>query len=195
LDWAIHAQQVEQDAAPDNVSSPPVENCARTAVLSTCIPRQGREPQLLWHYPKMIIATDADMRAFGQKLAQELQRSDWVAINGPLGAGKTVLCAGILAGLGFEGEVASPSYAIVHSYESPEVSIAVAHVDLYRLENADELDELGLADERTDRITLVEWAERFGPAYVVPSHTIDIWPQADGTRILTLKMDKNDTRN
>ena len=55
----------------------------------------------------MIIATDADMRAFGQKLAQELERSDWVAINGPLGAGKTVLCAGILAGLGFEGEVAT----------------------------------------------------------------------------------------
>jgi tRNA threonylcarbamoyladenosine biosynthesis protein TsaE len=128
----------------------------------------------------MIIATDADMRAFGQKLAQELERSDWVAINGPLGAGKTVLCAGILAGLGFEGEVASPSYAIVHSYDPPEVSIAVAHVDLYRLDNADELDEL---------------AERFGPAYVVPSHTIDITPQADGTRILTLKMDKNDTRN
>ncbi|OYY68824.1 MAG: tRNA (adenosine(37)-N6)-threonylcarbamoyltransferase complex ATPase subunit type 1 TsaE [Sphingomonadales bacterium 28-55-16] len=142
----------------------------------------------------MIIVTDADMRAFGKKLAQDLKQSDWVAINGPLGAGKTVLCAGILAGLGFAGEVASPSYAIVHSYEPPDVSIAVAHVDLYRLDNVDELDELGLADERSDRITLVEWAERFGPAYVVPSHIIDIVPQADGSRILTLKMDENDTR-
>ena len=143
----------------------------------------------------MIIATDADMRAFGQSLARTLKPSDWVAINGPLGAGKTVLCAGILAGLGFEGEVASPSYAIVHSYEPPEVSVAVAHVDLYRLDNAEELDELGLADERSDRITLVEWAERFGPAYVVPSHIIEIAPQADGSRILTLKMDNDDTRN
>lgn len=142
----------------------------------------------------MIIVTDADMRAFGEMLAQDLKRSDWVAINGPLGAGKTVLCAGILAGLGFAGEVASPSYAIVHSYEPPDVSIAVAHVDLYRLDNVDELDELGLADERSDRITLVEWAERFGPAYVVPSHIIDILPQADGSRILSLKMDENDTR-
>jgi tRNA threonylcarbamoyladenosine biosynthesis protein TsaE len=142
----------------------------------------------------MIIVTDADMRAFGEMLAQDLKQSDWVAINGPLGAGKTVLCAGILAGLGFAGEVASPSYAIVHSYEPPDVSIAVAHVDLYRLDNVDELDELGLADERSDRITLVEWAERFGPAYVVPSHIIDILPQADGSRILTLKMDENDTR-
>ena len=135
----------------------------------------------------MIIKTDADMRAFGQALAQELKQSDWVAINGPLGAGKTVLCAGILAGLGFKGEVASPSYAIVHSYEPPEVFVAVAHVDLYRLDNADELDELGLVDERSDRITLVEWAERCGAAYVLPSHRIDIVPQADGSRILTLK--------
>jgi len=143
----------------------------------------------------MIIATDADMRAFGHALAQDLKPSDWVAINGPLGAGKTVLCAGILSGLGFEGEVASPSYAIVHSYEPPDVLVAVAHVDLYRLDNADELDELGLADERSERITLVEWAERFGSAYVVASHRIDIAPQSDGCRILTVKMDNDDTSN
>jgi len=141
----------------------------------------------------MIIATDEDMRAFGHSLAKDLKRSDWVAINGPLGAGKTVLCAGILAGLGYKGEVASPSYAIVHSYEPPDVLVAVAHVDLYRLDYADELDELGLADERSERITLVEWAERFGSAYVVPSHYIDIAPQADGSRIVTLKMDHDDT--
>jgi tRNA threonylcarbamoyladenosine biosynthesis protein TsaE len=141
----------------------------------------------------MIITTDKDMRAFGQSLAQNLKPSDWVAINGPLGAGKTVLCAGILAGLGYTGEVASPSYAIVHSYDPPDVLVAVAHVDLYRLNNVDELDELGLAEERSERITLVEWAERFGSSYVVPSHNIDIAPQADGSRILTLKMDNDDT--
>ena len=143
----------------------------------------------------MIIATDVDMREYGRALAKTLSPSDWVAINGPLGAGKTVLCAGILAGLGFEGEVASPSYAIVHSYEPPEVLVAVAHVDLYRLDNIDDLDELGLIAERSDRITLVEWAERFGGGYVRPSHLIDIVPQADGSRILTLKMDNDDTRN
>ena len=87
----------------------------------------------------MNIATDEDMRAFGHSLAQKLKRSAWVAINGPLGAGKTVLCAGILAGLGFKGEVASPSYAIVHSYEPPDVLVAVAHVDLSRLDKADEV--------------------------------------------------------
>lgn len=135
----------------------------------------------------MIIATDQDMRAFGKRFAQGLHISDWVAINGPLGAGKTVLCAGILSGLGFCDEVASPSYAIIHSYEPPDVSVAVAHVDLYRLDGVAELDELGLLDERDERITLVEWAERCGSDYVSPSHIIDIMPQADGSRTLNLK--------
>lgn len=140
----------------------------------------------------MIIASEADMRAYGVQLAETLHAGDWVAINGPLGAGKTVLSAGILKGLGFVGEVASPSYAIVHSYDPPEVSIAVAHVDLYRLDDVGDLDELGLVEERGERITLVEWAERYGANYVTPSHVVTIEPQSDGTRVLTMKMGTNE---
>lgn len=140
----------------------------------------------------MIITSEKDMRSFGTQLAATLHAGDWVAINGSLGAGKTVLCSGILAGLGFKGEVASPSYAIIHSYDPPEVSIAVAHVDLYRLDNVDELDELGLADERGDRVTLVEWAERYGTGYMTPSHDINIQMQPDGSRQLIIKTEKND---
>ncbi len=132
------------------------------------------------------------MRAFGEQLATRLKAGDWVAIDGPLGAGKTVLCAGILRGLGFAGEVASPSYAIVHHYDPPELSIAVAHADLYRLNDVDELDELGLADERDGRITLVEWAERSGAGYTAPTYRIIIEPLADGTRSLKVKTDKDD---
>ncbi len=138
----------------------------------------------------MIIATEDEMCAFGEHLAATLKVGDWVAIDGPLGAGKTVLCSGILRGLGFDGEVASPSYAIVHQYAPPEVSIAVAHADLYRLNDVAELEELGLAEERNDRLNLVEWAERAGPAYMKPSHRIHIEPQPDGSRILTLSTDQ-----
>ncbi len=143
----------------------------------------------------MIIATEDEMRTFGERLAAQLQVGDWVAIDGPLGAGKTVLCAGILHGLGFTGEVASPSYAIVHSYDPPEVSIAVAHADLYRLNDIGELEELGLAEERFGRITLVEWAERSGPGYTKPSHHISINPKNDGTREIIMKMDTHDASN
>jgi tRNA threonylcarbamoyladenosine biosynthesis protein TsaE len=141
----------------------------------------------------MIITTEADMRAFGEQLAQTLSVGDWVAIDGPLGAGKTVLCKGILQGLGFTGEVASPSYAIVNLYDPPETKIAVAHADLYRVEDVAELDELGLADERDHRLNLIEWSERAGSNYVQPSHYILIEPQPDGGRILTLNTDRHDT--
>lgn len=140
----------------------------------------------------MIIASEVAMLAFGEELAARLSGGDWLAIDGPLGAGKTVLSKGILRGLGYDGEVASPSYALVLRYDLPDVAIPVSHADLYRLDNADELDELGLAEERTGRITLVEWAERAGNNYAEPSHWISIIPRPDGSRILTLKMGQDD---
>lgn len=143
----------------------------------------------------MIVRDENAMRDFGAQLAATLRAGDWVAIDGPLGAGKTVLCSGILRGLGFMGEVASPSYAIVHSYDPPEVSIAVSHADLYRVKDVAELEELGLADERGDRVTLVEWAERAGPDYAVPSHHIWITPQPDGSRNISVKTETNDVNN
>jgi tRNA threonylcarbamoyladenosine biosynthesis protein TsaE len=142
----------------------------------------------------MIVGTEDDMRAFGEKLAATLQIGDWVAISGPLGAGKTVLCSGILRGLGYCGEVSSPSYAIVHQYDFPEVSVAVAHADLYRLNDVAELEELGLAEERDFRVTLVEWAERYGLDYIVPSHHIAIKLLPDGSREIMMKMEKNDAK-
>lgn len=140
----------------------------------------------------MIIASEDEMRSYGEALGADLKLGDWVAINGPLGAGKTVLCSGILRGLGFLGEVASPSYAIVHQYDPPEVSIAVAHADLYRLKDVTELEELGLAEERDYRITLVEWADRAGSDYAIPSHYLAIEPQPDGSRLIETKLDKNE---
>lgn len=138
----------------------------------------------------MIIANAAEMRAFGQQLATTLMPGDWLAIDGPLGAGKTVLCAGILSGLGYAGEVASPSYSIVHIYEPPELSIAVLHADLYRVEDVAELEELGLHDGQDNRIALVEWAERGGTDYARPSHHIRIEPKQGDYRELIMKTNK-----
>ena len=140
----------------------------------------------------MIIRTELEMLEFGAQLAVTLGVGDWVAIDGPLGAGKTVLSKGILAALGYAGEVTSPSYALVHNYEPPELSVAVAHADLYRLEDAEELHELGLAEEQDERITLVEWAER-APGYGHPTHHIIITPQGDGSRIVDYKTGTNDS--
>ncbi len=134
----------------------------------------------------MIIQSESEMLAFGASLAAELRAGDWLAIDAPLGAGKTVLCAGILRGLGFSGEVASPSYAIVIQYAPPEVRVPVQHADLYRLSSVDEIEELGLFDASGDCITLVEWAKNGGPVLEHATHRITIDTLQDGSRRINM---------
>jgi tRNA threonylcarbamoyladenosine biosynthesis protein TsaE len=98
--------------------------------------------------------------AFGIAIAPLLKPGDVIALFGDLGAGKTSLCRGILRGLGFEGEVGSPTFPIVQVYDPPELLMPVWHVDLYRIESAEEIEELGLDDAWDDAALLVEWPER-----------------------------------
>lgn len=135
----------------------------------------------------MIINSEADMRRYGEQLALQLAAGDWVAIDGTLGAGKTVLCAGILRGLGFNGEVASPSYAIVHQYDVPDVLIPVTHADLYRINHLDEIAELGLTDGRDDCITMIEWAKNGGALFGTPTYAIHIAILTGGNRQIDMK--------
>lgn len=105
----------------------------------------------------------------GRVLAKAVRPGDVIALSGDLGAGKTCLARGILSGLGLEGEAPSPSFALVIPYAPPAVSIPVWHVDLYRLECAEEAEELGLDDALPDSVLLIEWPERLGDR---------LWPEA-----------------
>jgi tRNA threonylcarbamoyladenosine biosynthesis protein TsaE len=100
--------------------------------------------------------------AIGQELAEVVVPGDVVLLSGDLGAGKTTLARGLLAALGLAGEAPSPTFAIVQSYAPPETRIPVAHVDLYRLDGPEEVEELGLDELRRDHLVLVEWPERLG---------------------------------
>src|ERR1700749_2160031 len=86
----------------------------------------------------------AATEALGRALAPLLRIGDVVALFGDLGAGKTSLARGALAALGLAGEAPSPTFAIVQPYAPPEVTLPVAHVDLYRIEAPDDAEELGL---------------------------------------------------
>lgn len=116
----------------------------------------------------MILEDEQATFDLGAGLASVLKPGDVVILSGPLGVGKTSLARGILAALGHEGEVPSPSFAIVQPYD--ELDPPVWHVDLFRIEDASELDELGL-DSAADGILLVEWPEKAGRG---------AWPQALG---------------
>jgi len=133
-----------------------------------------------------MILTDEDATAaLGAAIAGQVLPGDVITLSGPLGVGKTALARGFLAAIGHEGDVPSPSFAIVQPYD--ELEPPVWHVDLFRIDNAGELDELGL-DAAADGVLLIEWPEKIGAT---------AWPQAlgltlefetDGARSLTAKV-------
>lgn len=106
----------------------------------------------------------ADAERIGAAIGGALAPGDVVALSGDLGAGKTTLARAMLKARGLAGEAPSPTFAIVQPYAPPEVDMPIAHVDLYRIEEAGELIELGLDDYLYDGALLIEWPERLGAA-------------------------------
>jgi tRNA threonylcarbamoyladenosine biosynthesis protein TsaE len=116
----------------------------------------------------MILEDEQATSELGARLAAVLHPGDVVTLTGPLGVGKTALARGVLQALGHQGEVPSPSFSIVQPYD--ELDLPVWHVDLFRIENPEEMEELGL-DAAEEGVLLVEWPERAGAS---------AWPQALG---------------
>lgn len=133
----------------------------------------------------MILADEEATARLGARLAAQARAGDVITLSGPLGVGKTALARGFLEALGHDGEVPSPSFAIVQPYD--DVDPPVWHVDLYRIEEPCELDELGL-DSAADAVLLVEWPERAGEGAWVDALRLSL-DFADGAaRRLTAKV-------
>ena len=100
--------------------------------------------------------------ALGRRIAAVLRPGDVVALSGGLGVGKTTLARAVIAALGYESDVPSPTFAIVQTYDPPAVALPLVHADFYRLEHPREADELGLDDYREGAAMLAEWPEKAG---------------------------------
>ena len=127
----------------------------------------------------MILADEQATEELGRRIAGALSPGDVITLSGALGVGKTALARGILAALGHEGEVPSPSFAIIQPYD--ELALPVWHVDLFRIEDVGELEELGL-EAAAEGVLLVEWPEKAGAG---------AWPNALG---LTLEFAEGGAR-
>lgn len=102
------------------------------------------------------------MDGYGAAIAERLQPGDVVALTGGLGAGKTTLARAIIAALGHQGEVPSPTFTIVETYDAPPLRLPVVHADFYRLEDPGELAEIGLDEYREGAVLLAEWPDHAG---------------------------------
>jgi len=123
---------------------------------------------------------------FGARLAARLVPGDVVALFGELGTGKTTLARGIARGLGFSGEVSSPTFPIVQIYDAPGMRLPLWHVDLYRVGGSDELVELGLEEARFDSALVIEWPERLGSGLWAEALRLELSRVDDGQRALTV---------
>jgi tRNA threonylcarbamoyladenosine biosynthesis protein TsaE len=131
-------------------------------------------------------ATAADLQAIGARLGRLLAAGDVLALIGPLGAGKTTFVQGVARGLEVPAErhVASPTFALVNEHPG---RVPLVHADLYRINDARELDELGLVDAYDRAAVAIEWLDRFPDAAPGERLTIELEIAADGARRLALR--------
>jgi tRNA threonylcarbamoyladenosine biosynthesis protein TsaE len=102
--------------------------------------------------------TEEETAALASDLARGLGPGDLVLLYGDLGAGKTAFVRGLAAGLGADAdEVSSPTFTLMQEYRG---RVVLRHLDLYRIDSAEEIAELGLDEAGADAVLAVEWAER-----------------------------------
>lgn len=111
---------------------------------------------------KIITKTPQELEYLGKRLAQLVQPGDFLALDGDLGAGKTLLTQGIAQGLEVTEEISSPTFTIIHEYESGRLPLY--HMDVYRLKQPEEMYDLGYEEYfYGEGVTVVEWAQIIEP--------------------------------
>jgi tRNA threonylcarbamoyladenosine biosynthesis protein TsaE len=112
--------------------------------------------------------------ALGRRIAALLTPGSVIALNGPLGSGKTCLAKGIAGGLGINENVTSPTYTIISEYQSGEQgSPTLYHIDAYRLNNDRDFEDIGGPEIIASAgISVIEWSERIPKS--LPENTITI---------------------
>ena len=125
-----------------------------------------------------------DTHELGRILGEHARPGDIFLLTGDLGAGKTTLTQGILWGMGSDDYVRSPTFVLATQYDA---NVPLHHVDLYRIDGVDEMDELGL-DELVDDggVVVVEWAEKAAELFPAGRLQVNIERLGGDSRRLTL---------
>jgi tRNA threonylcarbamoyladenosine biosynthesis protein TsaE len=123
----------------------------------------------------MILSDLEATRLFAKELVATLPEGALVLLTGPMGAGKTTLVKFLVEAMGFNGEVTSPTYTLIHEYPTPKGLIV--HIDAYRMADQEELFNLGLEDYLPEaRAVLIEWGD---PKVFTGSLEVRLTPKDD----------------
>ena len=131
------------------------------------------------------VSTNSELETFalGEKVAGTLEAGTFVLLHGDLGAGKTAFVRGMAAGLGGNpDDVSSPTFVLIQHYKG---RTPLVHVDLYRLDTAAAVDDLGLEELASGAVVAVEWAERL-PRPIDGSVTVRIEDLGGDARRITI---------
>ncbi|MBO5222501.1 MAG: tRNA (adenosine(37)-N6)-threonylcarbamoyltransferase complex ATPase subunit type 1 TsaE [Clostridia bacterium] len=99
--------------------------------------------------------SEEETKQLGRKMAKTVT-ADTICMFGEMGCGKTEFVKGFLEGLGYNGDVTSPTFALCHTYDAEKT---VYHYDLYRLSGYDDLYSIGFFDRPEGTVSLIEWSE------------------------------------
>jgi tRNA threonylcarbamoyladenosine biosynthesis protein TsaE len=155
--------------------------------IQTDSPSRQMPPGQQAHVPQTIYSLSEDETLeFGRTFARNLKGGELILLEGELGTGKTVFTRGVALGLGIPPEdVTSPSYTLVQEY--PGGRLHVFHIDLYRLEDPDEAESLGLQEIlAAGGLVLIEWGEKLPPYYRRDSIRIRFHDVGEGSRRIEL---------
>ena len=132
--------------------------------------------------------SEAETTAAGRELAATLPPETAILLVGDLGAGKTAFVRGLAEGLGVDpSEVSSPTFTLIQEYRGGRMPLY--HVDLYRLNDAREVDDLGLEDMAWGAVLAIEWAEKL-PRPIPGSIAVHIDHDGGDTRTITVQTEK-----
>jgi len=134
----------------------------------------------------IICESEAETEAFAFDFAQSAKPGDIILLSGDLGAGKTVFARGFARGLGYCGNVTSPTFTIMNEYHNTR--LPMYHFDLYRLQDATDLESIGYEDYFfSNGVCLIEWPERATQLFPNNVISIKIKSIADDTRELQIE--------
>lgn len=124
---------------------------------------------------KILTKSEKETLALGEKFGKKLKGGEVIALQGNLGAGKTILTKGIAKGLGIKNIVNSPTFILMNIYDVKKNDIKqLVHVDCYRIKKPDEIVNIGLEEYYygQDCVVIIEWPEKIKE--ILPKNLIKI---------------------